>query len=223
MLPKKYILFSVVGSPLSEKDFENAKLLNKKLAITSDKEKYDNFTAKMQNHLEEPAVAGKAGRSSTRLVKNRWPNGVVPYTLEAAFNDEFKALIAAAILAVQDATCIQWRPKVDTDKDWVYIQTTGAQGCTATLGFAWEGFGEHALKLKGPDSCNQKVTIFSFLIHALCIQGVIIHEMMHNLGVSHEMQRPERDDFISMVWPNVQLAKADQYYRDSYDGETMPK
>ena len=164
---------------------------------------------------------GRDGRSSTRQVRNRWPNGVVPYTLDSAFNEEFRTLIAAAITAIQDTTCIRWRPKTEDDQDWVNIYTTGVSGCFATFGLVAPGYGAHELALQGPTACNDKVSHIRVLYFLPRTQGVIIHEMMHNLGVAHEQQRPERDSYISMLWPNVQLDKADQYWRDSYQTEAV--
>ena len=33
---------------------------------------------------------------------------------------------------------------------------------------------------------------------------VVVHELLHSLGFMHEMNRPDRDSFVSMVWSNIQ-------------------
>jgi len=77
----------------------------------------------------------------------------------------------------------------------VYIYTTGAQGCVATLGYVGPGFGQHNLALRSGDSggCDDK--------------GVVIHEMLHNLGVGHEQNRPDRDSLMDIDWTNIPIDK----------------
>ena len=39
--------------------------------------------------------------------RRRWPNAEVPYTLDAAFTADERAVIAAGIADIQAATCIR--------------------------------------------------------------------------------------------------------------------
>ena len=46
---------------------------------------------------------------------------------------------------------------------------------------------------------------------------VVVHELLHSLGFMHEMNRPDRDSYVSMVWSNIQAAGASQFFRDAWD------
>merc|ERR1712172_268820 len=200
------------GSFLSSKDFENGAKYNEELGSQDNSTKREHFEQAMRFHQEEDTPVRKRG-TVLRAVSKRWPNGEVPYILEDAFDEKFRAIIAAAMADVHERTCIRWREKTEDDKDWVYIYTTGAQGCVATLGYVGPGHGQHNLALRsGQDGgCNDK--------------GVVIHVMMHNLGVGHEQNRPDRNSLMSIDWTNIPIDKANQHFRHNWitDTENLPK
>ena len=47
---------------------------------------------------------------------------------------------------------------------------------------------------------------------------VVVHELLHSLGFMHEMNRPDRDGYVSMVWSNIQADGASQFFRDAWEG-----
>ena len=80
-----------------------------------------------------------------------------------------------------------------------------------TVNIVFKGFGQHNLALKsGVDGgCDDKVAIIKENNHNWTNhhQGVVIHEMLHNLGVGHEQNRPDRDSLMTIDWTNIPIDK----------------
>ena len=38
-------------------------------------------------------------------------------------------------------------------------------------------------------------------------KGVIVHELLHILGVSHEQTRPDRDNYLTVNWKNMKVCR----------------
>ena len=47
---------------------------------------------------------------------------------------------------------------------------------------------------------------------------VVVHELLHSLGFMHEMNRPDRDDYVAVVWSNIQANGASQFFKDAWEG-----
>ena len=45
---------------------------------------------------------------------------------------------------------------------------------------------------------------------------VVVHELLHVVGVKHEQCRPDRDDYITIDWSNIQSGGPSQYYKVIY-------
>ena len=92
---------------------------------------------------------------------------------------------------IEENSCVKFRLATVVDKDWVEIISKD-DGCFAELGFLGPGYGKHAFNL-GIEGCFLKSTI--------------VHELLHVLGVSHEQTRPDRDQYLTVNWKNMEVCR----------------
>ena len=43
--------------------------------------------------------------------------------------------------------------------------------------------------------------------------GIVLHELLHVLGMWHEQSRLDRDQHVRILWHNILLGKEDQFAR----------
>ena len=59
------------------------------------------------------------------------------------------------------------------------------------------------------------------ITHALHqYRHVIVHEIMHLLGVGHEHQRPDRGKCVKINWDNIQSGTAYNFFMDMWDSSS---
>ncbi|KAL0867876.1 hypothetical protein ABMA27_008566 [Loxostege sticticalis] len=126
----------------------------------------------------------------------KWKHGIVPYFIDPRTYDSHLAeVIVKAFDYFERATCIRLQRLKDrpTDEDslkkveWLYITNpSGIRQCV------------HSNEKK----TNKGVQMVVFGYDCLS-QGEIIHEVMHQLGFSHEHTRPDRDQYITILWNNI--------------------
>jgi hypothetical protein len=106
----------------------------------------------------------------------RWPAGVVPYVTEEALRPR----VQAAVAHWQQHTPIRFNART-SEPD--YLSFERHDGC-------WSRVGRQGGK-----------QVISLGIG--CGLGAAIHEIGHALGLWHEQSRSDRDDFIQIVWGNI--------------------
>ncbi|CAD5214472.1 unnamed protein product [Bursaphelenchus okinawaensis] len=167
---------------------------------------HDKFEGDIANDLNASTVTtfiqgGPVNTNSTNTQLNAirdrrqlWKNGRIPYAISSQYSAYSRSVIASAMQEYATHTCIQWSPRTANDKDYVYIMPD--RGCYSMVGRTG---GRQTLSLG--NGCIQK--------------GIIIHEMMHAVGFFHEQSRTDRDNYITIMWNNIQPGMQGQFEKYS--------
>lgn len=126
----------------------------------------------------------------------RWPNGIIPFEIVGGFDGRSMDLIEKAMKLYHEKTCIRFRSRTNADHDYISIQNT-ATGCWSSVGRIG---GKQQLNLQNP-SCTTLI-------------GTIIHEFMHSVGFFHEQSREERDNFVTILFPNIRRGYEDNFSKN---------
>ncbi|XP_077862917.1 astacin-like metalloendopeptidase [Saccoglossus kowalevskii] len=125
-----------------------------------------------------------------------WPNGIVPYEIDSAYDSDSVANIEEAISQYHQHTCIQFVQRT-TQEDYVYIYP--GNGCYSSIG---RDGGRQPLSL-GYGCTRHPVTT--------------MHELMHAVGFFHEQSRTDRDDYVYILWQNIQEEHKHNFERHEAD------
>ncbi|ETN61613.1 metalloproteinase [Anopheles darlingi] len=121
-----------------------------------------------------------------QYVSQKWPTGIVPYIIKANFTNTELRTLQAAFQQFVDNSCVRFVPR-KTEKYYVTI-TNLKQGCYSFL---------------GRNSANQNNIINLQTPECMQVVGTPVHEMMHALGFFHEVNRPDRDEYVTLNTTNL--------------------
>ncbi|WDK10223.1 Zinc metalloproteinase nas-5 [Colletotrichum graminicola] len=134
-----------------------------------------------------------------------WDKGEIPYILEGLPHDLSNS-IRDSMRVWEQRTCIRFVPK-QNQLAWVYFNRHD-DGCYSN-NLGSPGLGEVIVNLDYP---NLGETIQSFGTNKGCMEdGVPTHELGHVIGLIHEQQRPDRDQFIHVFPDAIMDGWQDQY------------
>jgi hypothetical protein len=141
-----------------------------------------------------------------------WENSVVPYEFTTKVNSDDKEVVAKAIADIEADTCIRFKQR---SGELAFIQISRDCGNSACN--------------EGPSDCFMGSWVAGGLgenypsqlfIGNQCLKGstpsdvsLVIHELLHALGVVHTQTRPDRDDYITVNRSNIKhdFGALDQY------------
>ena len=140
---------------------------------------------------QQEAFFGRTGLINTNT---RWPNGVVPYTLVDQ-TDAQKAAIRTALNEMEAVLCIRFVERT-TESNYIRV-TSSDSGCFSYIG-----------RIGGA----QQLNLQSYTPGTGCfVKGTIMHEFIHALGFYHMQSATERDQYVEIVWANIQAGTENNF------------
>ncbi|KAJ6634635.1 Zinc metalloproteinase nas-4 [Pseudolycoriella hygida] len=127
-----------------------------------------------------------SGRNAMNLERYKWPNGIVPYVFERSNTPSDKKAILSAMELIVEKTCIKFVLKDPSQQEHIRFLKSENGECGSNIGYRQ----------------NRKEPL-DVTFNCLKMRGAIQHELLHVLGLLHEQCRPDRDDFIDILWNNI--------------------
>uniref|UniRef100_A0A0M3HXD4 Metalloendopeptidase n=2 Tax=Ascaris TaxID=6251 RepID=A0A0M3HXD4_ASCLU len=112
----------------------------------------------------------------------------IPYIVSGQYDPEELAIINAAMNRIERNTCIRFE-KRNNEEDFLDLQNKIGHGCYTTVGRL---HGRNVLMLEA----NNMVTCIEY--------DIVIHELMHVIGLWHEHMRHDRGNYIRVRYDNIE-------------------
>ncbi|XP_028417072.1 low choriolytic enzyme-like [Dendronephthya gigantea] len=139
----------------------------------------------------------------------RWPGGLVPYKIDSTFLRDHKSntqQLEAAKAEYASKTCIKLE-ELPPGRQSYHVNLISDSGCYSYIG-----------RLSGISGFSQSQDIS---IGIGCnFKSTIVHEFLHALGFWHEQSRPDRDDYVTILWQNIRRGVENNFQKHGSEKTT---
>ena len=146
-----------------------------------------------------PGIFDHGHRVLNAKAKVMWPDGLIPYKIDAGFSKKDRAGIACGMAYMEKHTCLRFRPKKDDAERPIltFVPENWGGFCMTD----WRTNGQGWTKVKLHLSKN-----------SVCTFGrTLVHEFVHGLSGRHTQTRYDRDAHVEIMWDNIIESKKDEF------------
>lgn len=138
----------------------------------------------------------------------QWPDGIIPYDIPDTYSETEKFKIRVGMDRWERQTCVKfvpWSEKVHEELGAVrYMNFFRGGSC-----FSRQGFHKHQPQVIG--------------IGASCFGlQTIVHELGHAIGMKHTMERNDRDNYIEIMYENINPDSRRNYDTTAMKNQSYP-
>jgi len=134
----------------------------------------------------------KKNHAFASIKEKRWPGAVIPYAIHDNIGPEVRANIPKAIAEYERYTCIRFRRRTS---EKAYVMFGPGLGCSSPIG--WRRMAKNKISLGS--GCKSK--------------GIIMHEIGHTIGLAHEQSRPDRDNYVSIIFSKILQGMSGNFHK----------
>ncbi len=153
----------------------------------------ESIRASVENLDPDPSVMSSVIIPGSQF---RWPDGVIVFRIDPGLPNT--ARVTGAIAHIEANTNLRFRPRA-SEANFVTFRPAG--GCSSSVGMRG---GEQFVNLG-----------------AGCTLGNTIHEVCHAAGLWHEQSREDRDNFVTINFPNITPAAVHNFDQQITDGDDV--
>jgi hypothetical protein len=161
----------------------------------------------------EPTVKPIVRAIVRRGEQFRWPRGEIPYIIQSTLPDQQR--VNDAMKHWEERTPIRFIQRNENNASFYPNYVSFRQYIPQPNERQEEIF--HCSSPIGMQNWGEQ----SIIIWDKCVTGDVIHEIGHTVGLWHEQSREDRDDFIRIIWDNVDPKYKYNFSQHIADGDDI--